>query len=881
MKRISFLVLLACMSLSSLHAQQSEEATSILSYLQKAMNFNKVIPQEKVYLHLDNTGYFENETIWFKAYVTRTDSSRFTDLSKVLYVELLNPTGDVMQTQKYPIDSLGQAHGEMKLDTILGAGHYELRAYTRYMTNWGAYAAFSRVIPVFKKPAVEGDYSDLTIRTIMHKERLPNNRTTADSLYRKMIIDGIHSRDLHKTVSVQFYPEGGSLVRGQRCRVAMLAVDDNGNPYSGEGFVLNEAGDVLASVQTDTLGRGLFEVTPDGSPLTFQMRNLKKSDRSAFQNFSLPEVQREGCALLLDAVSDSMSVMLQCTDSLRGSLLGYALMSNGNVFRCDTFSAVPLMEIEMDRKSMPEGVSQMTVFDSRGRIWAERLFFLCPEKRAEDSIRVIAGTQRLKPCGRVELELQALPNAHLSFSAMDAQTMTNGSKGNMQTWMLLSSEVRGYIHNVDYYFEADDAEHRRSADLLMLTQGWRRYDWELMTGQRDFEKAQPIEDKFYVYGKLNVYRKRNPVNDVELEAFLYNKEGQSLTGVTRTDSLGNYAFEMPFVDGEWNMQIYTKTKKGKRGKEKRKTYYVGIDRQFSPRARYITPQETEMLHPLDANAFAKKPFEELPEEEEFIPITKKDHVLQNVTVKAKRRYFTNDDWQYKNEAWGRQFATLHYDIDKELDAILDRGEPEPTIFYFLCKKNALFDNPECKDLPRPAGEMAQRDLVLVYGRMSYAHRPIKWIVDNGLTLSTPRDEFKAMDDNYAGYTDNAIAKFDVLFPFYMSDIKSLYIVPNSEREVEGAVRIYLYTHKKSPTESQKGLRRTYFQGFNKPSTFQMEDYSVIPPMADFRRTIYWNPDVKTDAQGKAKVEFFNNSTCEEMYISVEGMTEDGKVLVNE
>ena len=83
------------------------------------------------------------------------------------------------------------------------------------------------------------------------------------------------------------------------------------------------------------------------------------------------------------------------------------------------------------------------------------------------------------------------------------------------------------------------------------------------------------------------------------------------------------------------------------------------------------------------------------------------------------------------------------------------------------------------------------------------------------------------------------------------------------------------------TESQKGLRRTYFQGFNKPSTFKMEDYSVIPPMADFRRTIYWNPNVKTDAQGKAKVEFFNNSTCEEMYISVEGMTEDGKVLVNE
>jgi hypothetical protein len=52
-------------------------------------------------------------------------------------------------------------------------------------------------------------------------------------------------------------------------------------------------------------------------------------------------------------------------------------------------------------------------------------------------------------------------------------------------------------------------------------------------------------------------------------------------------------------------------------------------------------------------------------------------------------------------------------------------------------------------------------------------------------------------------------------------------------------------------------------------------------MADFRRTLYWNPDIITDDEGKAKVEFFNNSSCKEMYISVEGMTPDGKVLVNQ
>ena len=116
---------------------------------------------------------------------------------------------------------------------------------------------------------------------------------------------------------------------------------------------------------------------------------------------------------------------------------------------------------------------------------------------------------------------------------------------------------------------------------------------------------------------------------------------------------------------------------------------------------------------------------------------------------------------------------------------------------------------------------------------------------------------------------------------WMSEITNLYIVPDSPKETNMAVRVYLYTHRKYSSESNKGLRRTYFQGFNQASTFKTEDYSVIPPMADFRRTIWWQPDITTDAEGKAKVEFFNNSTCEEMYISVEGMTQDGKILINE
>ncbi len=849
MKLLLLVLSLQCMFVSSLHAQ-SEEAARILSYIQKAMNFSKVLPQEKVYLHFDNMGYFENETLWFKAYVTRTDTGRPTDLSKVLYVELLNPSGDIVRTCKYPVDSLGVSHGDIRLDSLLTSGYYEVRAYTRYMTNWGTNAVFSRVFPVFKAPKKEGDYSDLTIRTMLYYARDPNNRTSDDSLYQRAIDEGIYTHDLMKTVSVKFYPEGGDLILGKKCRVAVLAVDDNGHPHEGEGFVMNERGDVLASVKTDTLGRGLFELVPDTGKLTFQMRNLRKGMRRGVQHFELPQAKSEGCVLSVDAVNENMLATLQCTEGVCGNLLGYVLMHNGNIHRCDTLTASPLIEIELDRQAMPEGVNQMTVFDSRGAIMADRLFFICPKPDRSDSIRVTAITQRLKPCGKVELELHALPNANLSFSAMDAKTMTNGKQGNMKTWMLLSSEVRGYIRNVDYYFEGDDKEHRRNADLLMLTQGWRRYDWRLMSERYTFRKAQPVEDQFYLNGQLKVYRKHNPVSNVRMYVSLYNEKGQSLIGNAVTDSMGNYAFKMPFLDGEWKMCIYTMRdiKKKDKAKEKRKTYYVGIDRQFSPNPRYLTPSETTILHPLAPNAFVKKPFEELEEEDEFIPITEKDHVLQNVTVKAKRkRYFTNDNWRWKNEAYGKQYATIYYNADRELDNILDRGEPVPrTIDFIRDKLNAELDK---------------------YGLEEHkiSGRGIAMVVDN---------------NDGGGYSEwlNYVKSIYIVFNEMMSPTLGRWDIIDSRIH---NIIVYLYTHRIFSTESNKGLRRTYFQGFNQASTFKTEDYSVIPPMADFRRTIWWQPDITTDAEGKAKVEFFNNSTCEEMYISVEGMTKDGKILINE
>ena len=138
-------------------------------------------------------------------FVVRAGDGRPTDMSRVLYVELVSPGGDVVKKRTLRIDTLGQACGDIGLDSIYGSGFYEVRAYTRYMTNWGSAAAFSRVFPIFRAPSAAGDYAPVMDERD-YRHRLPDSRE-ADTLKRGRL-------------NVSFYPEGGRMVAGLESRVA-------------------------------------------------------------------------------------------------------------------------------------------------------------------------------------------------------------------------------------------------------------------------------------------------------------------------------------------------------------------------------------------------------------------------------------------------------------------------------------------------------------------------------------------------------------------------------------------------------------------------------------------------------------------------------------
>ena len=84
-------------------------------------------------------------------------------------------------------------------------------------------------------------------------------------------------------------------------------------------------------------------------------------------------------------------------------------------------------------------------------------------------------------------------------------------------------------------------------------------------------------------------------------------------------------------------------------------------------------------------------------------------------------------------------------------------------------------------------------------------------------------------------------------------------------------------------ESKRPVRRDRYYilpGFSTPDDFYQPNYSrkPLPETKDYRRTLYWNPNLQLDASGSAKIQFYNNCKPTQIAISAEGMASDGSLL---
>ena len=663
-KFILIIALLACTGITAQTHTKNDYAAI------RAVLVGKTLPPEKVYLHFDNTAYYLGETMWFKAFVTSHSEDSPTILSRVLYVELMSPEGYVVKTEKYRIEDDGTCHGAIYMDPLYMSGYYEVRAYTRYMLNWGDEAIFSRVFPVFDK--VNKDNWDF--RNIRKRDQA----LFAGETFKK-----------EKEPELKFYPESGHLVDGVTSCVAYELTGVEGLDAYDEITILAD-GTPLLTTTPEHMGKGCFNLTPvAGTAYTAKVNITKGDGKKVALKFRLPEVEKAGFVLSVDERQDHFKFDIRKKD------VGDEEYALAILHRCEMslFRKLDSNDSTMTvpKSKMREGVNRAIIFCGRTPV-AERLFFV----QHDTLVQGDRETVKLKVTGNGYMlhNLNAEPHEKISItveredgkpldskagfaiSVTDQAGRQTTSWGyDMYTYQLLGSEIKGYIPDAQQYFDPRNSKRKEHLDLVMLTNGWTAYNWSGLTAGNLFGLVPPEEGinirgefslrtKNRKFGKLGQYNVRRQPNNLVRIDYTFNNE-KIIAETFRTDSLGRFCIVLDDFTGKQTVALSPNTIFRH---SKNINYAFFIDKYFSPKPLPLYYWQKNLGSSIrsrkeEAKGMTKQGFNQyLLDEVDVKADYNRDIALTSPISELRLDYL--DEWEYAMDVTYRN-GVIQYDPNEE------------------------------------------------------------------------------------------------------------------------------------------------------------------------------------------------------------------------
>lgn len=909
--------------LSGINVQAQTDVEKLFDKFKVASNFDRTYPREKVYLHLDNSSYIEGDSIFYKAYVVRASSLLPTTLSHVLYVDLLNADGQLMEKQTLQLDDMGQADGCFSLKLPVRAGYYEVRAYTREMTNWGTEACFSRVIPVFTDNN-PNEKKEHTINTDIMQLSLPEPEVNKKV---SMAAPRPYRMTDNKRRTLTFFPEGGWRAKDLEQRIAYKLTDGRGQYTTDTVNVYDKDGNLVLSTQPLYNGMGMFTLPATfgegyacvaGSSLSTSVSKLKYNLPEPSANFALTaNYCKEG--VLVDIATAAPVAANQ--------LLGLAVINREKTCYFDTLTVgTEGVELLIPQKALRGGVNRIELFDTEGHSMASRMVWAQPS--ATESRTITTRIRQNKAVydafspAVIDIELtdaQSRPvKTTFSLAVRDhAGNLTETNDGGIGADLLLSSELKGYIHRPDLYFVKNDALHQRMLDMLLLVQGWTADSFATMCGTDTFKLLQPIEDKLILRGTLyKMDTKLRPQPNFTLDFKAYSLNGGCIEGETVTDEKGRFAFESNVnYCGDYIAQFIMKNDNNKRRWSK-----LTLDRWFAPQPRPLYANDLMLRMPTPIDSALVSTIERNAD-----TFTWKDtlsysvnHTLGTAEVKAHKRYkgFTGNRYTWNGgEKHGMENATKYYNIEWAVEELKDRGHDcsENVISTLGYMENALessqyvrislddeqegnYDSREDSNQKKESGgettpnivgtdskrklKGAEKDLNDWLNSITYKGIQVRHIYfDNTLINNGDQDFFnQAHKQNFQESTSEEIKSVAIVGSCLREDA----ITGQDKRNSRTSYSMYIYSLPESYRfRENRGIDRRRIQGFAPHKAFYSPNYSDtdLPNDKDVRRTLYWNPSVRTNDEGRANVLFFTNSRPQQMLdITVRGITKEGGLI---
>lgn len=762
----------------------------------KIADWAQTNPVEKVYLHLDRENYLAGQSIWFKAYFM--SGLIPSGYSSTLYVELLNDQAAVVLRGIFPV-RFGSAFGQLDLPDDFTTGTYLLRAYSPVMLNQPGFNFYKRI-------------------AIFGKDVSKNNKDKNSEKSRP---------------AIRFFPEGGNLVTGILNTVAFKATDKDGMPLNIEGEIRDEKGALVTDFKSLHDGMGYFAIAPQTGKYTATIKGIG-------EQFPLPEQVAEG-------------VILSVRNSPRGKQFKIVRNSDNSTFK--PAYIIGQMENEVlfkqplngDKKEISglipteglySGIMQLTLFNKDDMPLAERITFI------NNKEYILNGTFKNdtlntdpRKRNHFSIDLKDTIIGYFSVSVTDAEYETASARPqNIYSWLLLNSDIRGYIHNSAYYFSSTADSVTNALDLVMMTNGWTRFKWTVV---KQNKLPQPVyKDPGYISLSGTVYLegRKKPLADkdiIVMRSLADTTLGRgSFPMILHTDSLGRFRKDtMIFFDR--NRVLFSEV----RG-SKSKFISVKLDADSLNRKYVVDP----VIYPYDSSVIEANTAQMAAAYTDYLRAEGK--MLETVTIKVRQKSEMEKlEEQYTSGLFSGGINDRTYDLRNE--------NYSGDIFQYL------------------QGRIAG---------LSVSGTPGEYVINyrgGGLSGS-----------NVSLFLDEVPTDAAMIESIPVNQIALIKLMPSSVATAGGGTALAIYTKKgadlnavlESPTDIVN------YTGYTISKEFYNPDYDKQPnnEKADNRLTLSWDPQIFiADVNPSIPVIFYNNDRTKRFKIVAEGITSTGKMLMIE
>ena len=827
------------------------------------------IPKEKLYLHLDKPFYGAGEKIWFKGYLVNATTHQDNSQSNFIITELINRSDSIVERKKIRRDSLG-FHNAFTLPATLPAGDYYLRGYSNWMLNEDPDFFFSRNIKIGNSidntivSSIEYQQEDDTHYTA--KIKFTSNvqavfeNTTIKYLYlengkiknkgkkktdengwisislpdlkspaaRRIEVEFddpqyIYKRTFYLPVftndfDVKFFPEGGALLSIPHQNVAFKVQGADGFSKEVEGFLFNSKGDTLTNFRSEHNGMGIFTMNPVDNETYYV---TARTNDSITKRFDLPAIEPKGISIAMSHYKQEIRYEIQKTETTEWPQKLFLLAhTRGKLAILQPINPERTFG-KMNDSLFTEGITHFMLIDQQGNALSERLVFVPDHKPNQWQITADQPTYGKRE--KVSLQIAAKDNegnpveGTFSVSITDRKSIQPDSLAdNILSNLLLTSDLKGYVEDPAYYFLNQDARTLRSIDYLMMTHGWRRHKIENVLRTPSLNFTNYIEKGQTISGRIMGFFGANvKKGPICVLAPKYN-----IIATTETDEKGQFIVNTSFRDST-TFLVQARTKKG----------FAGVDILMNP------PQYPVATH--------KAPY-------------------FNGAATFMEDYLMNTRDQYYMEGGMRVYNL------KEVTVTAKRERPSSKSIYTGGINTYT----------------VEEDRLQGYGQTAFdaASRLPSVTITNGSEIHIRNNSEPAIiviDDIV--YEDAS----DILKDIQVSDMSSISLLRGADavilgpRASGGAVVITLKDPRNLPARPAQGIITYTPLGYSESVEFYHPTYDTPEKKnaqrSDFRSTVYWNPELRLDAEGKATIEYYTPDSTAPEDIIIEGVDKNGKV----